>query len=259
MTFQRFISVIVLLIIFCRYGPGFSHAQSFTELNSGWKCKNIKSLNAPGSEISLLSFPTNDWLPATVPGTVLTTLLNNQLVPDPFYGMNNESIPDIFDSGNLYYTYWFINDFEEEIPSNYEQVWIHLRGVNYSCEVYLNGHRLNQDLHQGMFLRQTYNVTTWLSREGKNRLAVIVYPPDPPGNPNGGQGGDGVIGRLQRAAQDTGGPPRLARGVLDLVLELLGGNEPRATEGEEHTAGVHGTDEIGDMVVEEVRRISRED
>jgi mannosylglycoprotein endo-beta-mannosidase len=28
-----------------------------------------------------------------------------------------------------------------------------------------------------------------------NRLAVLVYPPDPVGNPNGGQGGDGEIAR----------------------------------------------------------------
>jgi hypothetical protein len=46
-----------------------------------------------------------------------------------------------------------------------------------------------------MFLRQTYRITELLSRKGKNRIALIVYPPDPPGDPNGGQGGDGVIAR----------------------------------------------------------------
>ncbi len=44
-----------------------------------------------------------------------------------------------------------------------------------------------------MFLRQSYDITSFLSKDGYNRLAVIVYPPDPVGNPNGGQGGDGVI------------------------------------------------------------------
>lgn len=46
-----------------------------------------------------------------------------------------------------------------------------------------------------MFLRQSYNITSLLSKDGKNRLAVIVYPIDPVGNPNGGQGGDGTIAR----------------------------------------------------------------
>ena len=46
-----------------------------------------------------------------------------------------------------------------------------------------------------MFLRHEYNITSYLNKDGKNRLAIIVYPPDPPGNPNGGQGGDGEIAR----------------------------------------------------------------
>ena len=46
-----------------------------------------------------------------------------------------------------------------------------------------------------MFLRREYNVSSFLNKDGKNRLAVIVFPPDPVGNPNGGQGGDGEIAR----------------------------------------------------------------
>ena len=45
-----------------------------------------------------------------------------------------------------------------------------------------------------MFFRQTYNVTGFV-HNGKNKLAVLVLPPDPVGNPNRGQGGDGVIAR----------------------------------------------------------------
>ena len=49
--------------------------------------------------------------------------------------------------------------------------------------------------HEGMFLRQKYNITGFLNKTGTNRLAVLVEPPANPGNPNGGQGGDGMIGR----------------------------------------------------------------
>jgi len=191
----RYYFNIVLFSAFSIFFPLLLQSQSHTDLHEGWKCKNIKAVNADGLEISKPAYTTDDWLPATIPGTVLTTLLNNGLVPDPLIGMNNEYIPDIYDSGNAYYTYWFINDFESDPLREGEQVWIHFRGINYSCDVFLNGHKLNQALHQGMFLRQTYNITSLLSHNGKNRLAVIVYPPDPPGNPNGGQGGDGVIGR----------------------------------------------------------------
>ena len=132
---------------------------------------------------------------ATVPGTVLTTMLNNKMIPDPFYGMNNEKIPDIYNVGSDYYTYWFVKDFSEKITNADEQVWLHFRGINYSCNIFLNGHKLNDKRFYGMFLRQQYNITQWLAKDGKNRLAVIVYPPDPVGNPNGGQGGDGAIAK----------------------------------------------------------------
>ena len=169
-------------------------AQASYELNSGWRCINVNDMQAKGEAISQTGFNTSAWMPATVPGTVLTTLLNNNKVPDPFYGMNNKYIRDIYETGNAYYTYWFVKDFKETAHGE-ELVWLHLRGVNYKCDVYLNGKKLNRKTHEGMFLRQQYNITAVLAKDGNNRLAVIVYPPDAPGNPNGGQGGDGTIAK----------------------------------------------------------------
>ena len=169
-------------------------AQQY-ELNNGWKCINILEAKAGGEKISEPGYSLKGFMNATVPGTVLTTMLNNKMIPDPFYGMNNHKIPDIFNTGRNYYTYWFVKDFSEKITNPAQQVWLHFRGINYSCDVFLNGHKLNEKRVYGMFLRQQYNITKWLARDGKNRLAVIVYPPDPVGNPNGGQGGDGTIAK----------------------------------------------------------------
>jgi len=170
-----------------------ANAQRY-ELRNNWKCIPVSKIKDPGTVISAPDFALNGWQPAVVPGTVLTTMLENKQVPDPFWGMNNKQIPDIFHTGRDYYTYWFVKDFEEKVEPG-QEVWLHLRGVNYSCDVFLNGKKLNTKLHSGMFLRQTYNITRQLRKQGKNRLAVIVYPPDQVGNPNGGQGGDGTIAR----------------------------------------------------------------
>ncbi|MFD2285253.1 glycosyl hydrolase [Pedobacter petrophilus] len=171
-----------------------SFSQQRYELNSGWVCSNIKEVKVDGVQLSSTGFSLNNWMPATVPGTVLTTLLNNKKVPDPFYGMNNEKIPDVYNTGNDHYTYWFVKDFAEKAVGN-EQVWLQFRGINYKAEFYLNGKKLNPKTHEGMHIRAEYNITKFLSPTGKNRLAVIVYPPDFPGNPNGGQGGDGTIAK----------------------------------------------------------------
>ncbi len=183
-----------LILVFCSW---FLHVSAHQEheLNKGWQCRNIRKVEVSGTRLSKISYRLSGWLPATVPGTVLTTLLNDKLIPDPFYGMNNKKIPDIYNVGRDYYTYWFVNNFTEPHPHRDEQVYLNFRGVNYSCDICLNGHKLNARRHYGMFLRQSYNITSLLAKNGKNRLAVIVFPPDPVGNPNGGQGGDGTIAR----------------------------------------------------------------
>ena len=169
-------------------------AQNKYELNSGWKCSPILKVKDDGLAISNPSYALLNWIPAVVPGTVLTTMLENKQVPDPFFGMNNEKIPDIYKIGKDYYTYWFVKDFNENTKQG-EQVWLHFRGVNYGCDIFLNGKKLNAKRHSGMFLRQSYNITSALKKDGSNRLAVIVYPPDAVGNANGGQGGDGTIAK----------------------------------------------------------------
>ncbi|HWJ27982.1 MAG TPA: hypothetical protein VNS32_15660, partial [Flavisolibacter sp.] len=113
------------------------NAQSRYELNNGWYCTNIKNVKESGVTVSHFNYPIKSWIPAIVPGTVLTTLLNNKMVPDPFFGMNNKYIPDIFFTGNDYYTYWFVKDFKETAKTG-EQVWLQLRGVNYKYDAYLN-------------------------------------------------------------------------------------------------------------------------
>ncbi|MFA6086251.1 glycoside hydrolase family 2 TIM barrel-domain containing protein [Mucilaginibacter sp.] len=183
----------VLVALSCFYHE--VKAQSTYELNSGWRCAPIANVKEDGSKLSNVSYSTTAWMPATVPGTVLTTLLNNKKVPDPFYGMNNEAIPDIFKTGAAYYTYWFIKEFKETSTTNGAQVYLNFRGVNYSFDVFLNGHKLNKTLQKGMFLRFSYNITSYLNKTGNNKLAVLVHPPDVLGNANGGQGGDGTIAR----------------------------------------------------------------
>ncbi|MVN20446.1 glycosyl hydrolase [Mucilaginibacter sp. HMF7410] len=170
-------------------------AQTSYELNSGWKCTQVTEVKADGIALSQPNSATQNWMPATVPGTVLTTLLNNKKVPDPFYGMNNERIKDIYNTGRDYYTYWFVKDFDEAAPTNGRQVYLNFRGINYSAEIYLNGKKVNPKTHVGMFLRESYNITSFINKNGKNLLAVLVYPPNPVGNPNGGQGGDGRIAK----------------------------------------------------------------
>lgn len=186
---KRILASSVLLIV------ALAVSAQVTPLTAGWRAKKASEVKVDGCHLTMTDPDFSGWINATVPGTVLTTLVNNGRAPDPWFGMNNEEIPDVYDEGRDYYTYWFFTRFSAETLDSTKQVWINFRGINYRAEIYFNGKRISDDTHEGMFLRQKYNVTSLLNRKDYNRLAVKVEPPLHPGNPNGGQGGDGMIGR----------------------------------------------------------------
>jgi mannosylglycoprotein endo-beta-mannosidase len=164
-------------------------------LHENWKAKRASDMTADGSVITSGEFTMEGWMDAVVPGTILTTLLHNKLIPDPFFGMNNNLIPDVYDTGRDYYTWWFYNEFPSPEIRDGQEVWLNFRGINYFADIFLNGKRINLNTHQGMYLREKYLITPFLNKGKINRLAVWVAPPDPVGNAYMGQGGDGTIGR----------------------------------------------------------------
>lgn len=166
-----------------------------TLLHAGWLARRANEVRPDGNTLTSAPFSADGWMPARVPGTVLATLLENKIYPAPEFSLNNNLIPDIYETGPGFYTFWFVNRFETgRLPAG-RKVWLNFRGINYKAELFLNGKRLNPTTHEGMFLRRSFEITPYLKTDSVNTLAVIVYPPTHPGNPNGGQGGDGQIAR----------------------------------------------------------------
>lgn len=196
--------IICNFVFLCFVYSGFAQVRELVHLpasgdkillHSNWLARRANEVKIDGNRLSASPFETTGWLKARVPGTVLTTLLDNGLYPAPEFGLNNNLIPDIYDAGNEFYTYWFVHQFDVgELPEG-RHVWLNFRGINYKAEMFLNGKRLNANTHEGMFLRRDFDITPYLKKKSPNVLAVLVYPPTHAGNPNGGQGGDGQIAR----------------------------------------------------------------
>nr|WP_262903616.1 sugar-binding domain-containing protein [Niabella beijingensis] len=189
-----------------------SAAQSFFLRNdenaAGWYMQKTNTVPS-GAIVSSVTFQAKNWLPATVPGTVLNSLVNNKVYPDPYFGDNNKRsrhlIPDLQDVGNGFYRYWFRKEFE--LPEAYSQkkIWLKLHGINYRANVWMNGQKLGT--MAGMFEAGDFDITQIVNRKGKNVLAVDVLPVDVPGAVyrNGktrtgavgenNNGGDGAIGK----------------------------------------------------------------
>ena len=75
-----------------------------------WKMCRLDQAPSGGETLSQPGFDDAGWMGARVPGTVLTNLVENGLLPDPYVSDNNRLagglIPDINEVGRGYYTYW---------------------------------------------------------------------------------------------------------------------------------------------------------
>lgn len=144
-------------------------------IRGGWKLAPAPIVQATGEEISKTGFATKDWLAATVPGTVLTTMIDRGVYPNPDYGLNNLAIPESL----AHQDYWYRVEFKAPPKSRGQRLTLTFLGVNYAAEVWLNDQRLGA--FTGAFLRGTFDITTLVSSAGENALAVRVSPPPHPG------------------------------------------------------------------------------
>src|ERR1700691_5661390 len=86
---------LVLLFVAGSIGLGpvaLAADSSFAEsvaLGTGWQLQDAAKVTQTGDAISSTSFRPQGWYSATVPGTVLTSLVNAGAYPEPLYGENN--------------------------------------------------------------------------------------------------------------------------------------------------------------------------
>jgi len=134
--------------------------------------------NLSGESLASPSFHEDNWYPAIVPGTALTTLIANGVYPDPDYGLNNLAIPESLNRQD----YWYRSHFVAPAQLEGRQLTLTFHGINYDAEVWLNGTRLGHI--RGAFVRGIFNVTSLIKPGGENVLAVRVSPPPHPGIPH---------------------------------------------------------------------------
>ena len=65
-------------------------------IDTGWQLQDAAKVPEGGGAIATAKYKPQGWYAATVPGTVLTSLVNDGVYPEPLYGENNrpDKIPD---------------------------------------------------------------------------------------------------------------------------------------------------------------------
>lgn len=146
-------------------------------LRAGWELQEVGKVQESGEALSRIDFKPTGWYRATVPGTVLTTLVDNRVYPDPLYGENNR--PDKIPDSLCRTSYWYRTTFTPPAAYAGKRVWLTFEGVNYIADVFVNGHALGTI--KGAFTRGVFDVTSLVAIAGPNALAVHVYPQPHPG------------------------------------------------------------------------------
>lgn len=116
------------------------------------------------------------WYNATVPGTVLTTLVDQNVYPDPYIGLNNMQIPDTL----CRMDWWYRVVFDSPVKAK-GNPYLLFNGINYKAVVWLNGHKLGYI--SGAFTRGQFEVGDYIQSKD-NVLLVHILPVNNPGIPH---------------------------------------------------------------------------
>ncbi len=129
-----------------------------------------------GEALSTSGFGDGNWIPATVPGTILTSYQNIGAIPDPNYGQNQLHVSDSY----FYADFWYRTEFIAPAVQRDGITWLHLDGINWKADVYLNGAKLGHI--DGGFMRGRFDITGKVQSGKPNALALRIFRNATPGS-----------------------------------------------------------------------------
>jgi len=145
-----------------------------------WRLQRASLVPATGEQISMPGYAVSDWMVATVPGTILTSYLNDGAIPNPDFGDNQYAISDSFFCAD----FWYRNEFMGPGLGGGRHIWLDFDGINWKAEVYLNGHFVGRI--DGGYMRGRFDVTGLVrgfrDKGMSNALAVRVIRNANPGS-----------------------------------------------------------------------------
>lgn len=125
------------------------------ELNTNWEFRQVG---------------TEDWMPAQVPGSVHTDLMNNGIIEDPYYRVNERDVQWVDKEDWEYKTIFSLGgEFVKK-----EKLEILFEGLDTHSDVFLNGEQILSS--DNMFREWLVDVKD-LIREGDNELLVYFHSP----------------------------------------------------------------------------------
>jgi len=184
----------IFMLFTCILFVSYSSAQTPATrqyLDGTWRMQSSCKGSAKGDQISTVGFDASKWHAAEVPGTVVGALVTDKTLPDPNFGMNLKSFPGfVSDAKGLFATndmpadspyrcsFWFRTEFATPSSSK-PTAWLHLLGINYRANVWLNGKKVADRAEvAGAYREFELRVENALKRGDSNALALEIFAPE---------------------------------------------------------------------------------
>ncbi|MDX2069137.1 MAG: hypothetical protein SFV55_12005, partial [Haliscomenobacter sp.] len=152
---RPFFYLILMALLSVQLGCQTQPNSAMIELKDNWTFRQANKGN---------------WMPATVPGTVHTDLMQNGKIPDPYFRMQEEEVQWV-DKADWEYSCRFElgADFLE-----FEAITLECLGLDTYADVYLNGQLVV--LADNFFVAYEKEVKPLL-KVGENRLRIFFHSP----------------------------------------------------------------------------------
>ncbi|MDM5153119.1 beta galactosidase jelly roll domain-containing protein [Bacillus sp. DX1.1] len=139
------------------------------KLHDNWKIRDFNVGEMRDLEIASPDFIDYFWITAKVPGDVHSTLIERNIIENPFFGHNDQKCRWVEEK-----VWWYRTTFEfQGNIHDGEMMELTFEGLDTYATVYLNGVELGST--ENMFISHTFDVTREL-KIGKNVLAVKFDP-----------------------------------------------------------------------------------
>ncbi len=161
-------------------------------LHEGWRIQSAAQVAEGGETLSTPAARIKDWIPATLPTTVVGAQVSAGIYKDPFRGLNLRSLPGMtypvglnsfanqpMDKASPYATgWWHRTSFPVPAAAQGQTLWLRFEGLNYRANVWINGRKLADSAQvMGAYRVHEFEVTSFLRPGEENVLAVEAFAP----------------------------------------------------------------------------------
>ena len=138
-------------------------------LSGSWKFKGFAGDNEEQSRVHKIEYDDRDWLVGLVPGTIHTDLMANNIIPDPFYDLNEKEVQWVADN-----EWWYRKEFDlaPEVL-NKQAIELVFEGLDTFATVWVNDVAVGEA--HNMFTPWRFSIKNAV-KAGKNLIAIKFKP-----------------------------------------------------------------------------------